>query len=288
MLCFCHDDFHDNYHRNGNLENPMYFPDDYPSQTPFAFLIDAPPDKAREHIHNQCDELSAHARFSCPTYSAKDIQVSMCSSWSVTDFTRAIEHATYQAMQQGKSRSDVEQELLREYEFYCLPAFRDYLKTLPAYRPHIKKLRDGLVAQKGKGYRILRALGFLNPEYVHKLDLAEELYAEIVEEEQEEHRIAQQKLYQKAEQAQQELQCKQEARRTTFDQQCEHHYIAEHLNEMGIKLLNSGICKKTELILADVLCDGHLEADKTFFPTSWSREKVIKKSLSTMRMRNLE
>lgn len=44
-----------------------------------------------------------------------------------------------------------------------------------------------------------------------------------------------------------------------------------------IILHNSRICKKTELILADVLCDGHLEADKTFFPTSWSREKVISK-----------
>lgn len=56
-----------------------------------------------------------------------------------------------------------------------------------------------------------------------------------------------------------------------------HHYIAGHLEEMGLKLLNSRICKKTELIISDVLCGGHLEPDKTFFPTSWSREKVISK-----------
>lgn len=222
FLCFGEDKFDDHYHRNGNLENPQYCPDDYSSQASLAFRIDTPEDKARERIHNQCDELSAHARFSCPTYSAKDIQISMCSSWSVTDFARAVEHAIYQAMQQGKSRSNVEQELLREYEFYSLPAFRDYLKTLPTYRPHIKKLRDRLVAQKGKGYRLLRALGFLNPEYVRKLDLAEELYAEILEEEQQEHRLEQQKLYQKAIQAQQALQRKQEATRTIFDQQREH------------------------------------------------------------------
>ncbi|MBS1986507.1 EndoU domain-containing protein [Candidatus Dependentiae bacterium] len=56
-----------------------------------------------------------------------------------------------------------------------------------------------------------------------------------------------------------------------------HHHLAEHLDEMRIKLLNVRICNKTELIISDVLCDGHLEADKTFFPSSWSREKVISK-----------
>lgn len=56
-----------------------------------------------------------------------------------------------------------------------------------------------------------------------------------------------------------------------------HHYIAERLDEMGIKLLKSRTCAKTELIISDVLCDGHLEPDKTFFPISWSREKVISK-----------
>lgn len=191
-------------------------------QAPFAFLIDTQQDRARERIHNQCDELSCDFRFSCPTYSPKDIDVLMCSSWSIADFECVVEHAMYKGMQNGKSRSDFEQDLLREYAFYSLPAFRDYIKTLPGYRPHIKKLRNRLVAQKGRSYRILRALGFLNPEYVHKLDLAEELYAEIVEEEQEEYRIAQQKLYQKAVQEQQELQCKQETMRTTFDQQREH------------------------------------------------------------------
>jgi len=56
-----------------------------------------------------------------------------------------------------------------------------------------------------------------------------------------------------------------------------HHYIDGYLEEMGIKLLNSRICKKTELIISDVLCDGHIEPNKTFFPTSWSREKIILK-----------
>lgn len=229
-LCFCDDNFHDNYHRNFNLENPVYFSDDgsstnpdQPPFEPFAYLvpIDTSRDNARERIHNQCDECLSNLRFSCPTYSEKDINVLMCSSWSVTDFERAVEHAIYKAMQKGKSRSDFEQDLLRQYEFYRLPAFRDYIKTLSAYRPHIKELRDRLVAQKSNYYRVWRALGFLNPEYVHKLDLAEGLYAKILEEEQEEHRIAQQKLYQKVVHAQQELQRKQETTRTTFDQQRE-------------------------------------------------------------------
>jgi len=56
-----------------------------------------------------------------------------------------------------------------------------------------------------------------------------------------------------------------------------HHYIAEHLNEMGITLLNPRTCNKTGLITADVLCDGHLEKRKTFFPILWSREEVISK-----------
>lgn len=29
--------------------------------------------------------------------------------------------------------------------------------------------------------------------------------------------------------------------------------------------------------MADVLCDGHIEQGKTFFPTAWSREHVIQK-----------
>lgn len=56
-----------------------------------------------------------------------------------------------------------------------------------------------------------------------------------------------------------------------------HHYIAEHLNEMGITLFNTRTCNKTGLIISDVLCDGHLEPRKTFFPSSWNREQVVSK-----------
>lgn len=69
-----------------------------------------------------------------------------------------------------------------------------------------------------------------------------------------------------------------------------HHYIAEHLDEMGIKLLNPRTCNKTGLVISDVLCEGHLEADKTFFPTSWSRDQVISKIAESVRnpMKQLE
>jgi len=56
-----------------------------------------------------------------------------------------------------------------------------------------------------------------------------------------------------------------------------HHFIPEHLEEMGIKLVNIRTCKKTGVMIADVLCDGHLEPNKTFFPPSWNRSEVVKK-----------
>ena len=56
-----------------------------------------------------------------------------------------------------------------------------------------------------------------------------------------------------------------------------HHFMPEHLVKMDIQLINTRTCQKTGLIIADVLCDGHLESGKTFFPSSWSRNEVIKK-----------
>jgi hypothetical protein len=56
-----------------------------------------------------------------------------------------------------------------------------------------------------------------------------------------------------------------------------HHYIPEYLERMGIQLMNVRSCKKTGIIIADVLCDGHLERKKTFFPPEWSRNQVIVK-----------
>lgn len=56
-----------------------------------------------------------------------------------------------------------------------------------------------------------------------------------------------------------------------------HHYTVEYLQEMKITLQNSKLCQKTGLVLADVVCNGHIEKKKTFFPTSWTRERVIEK-----------
>jgi hypothetical protein len=56
-----------------------------------------------------------------------------------------------------------------------------------------------------------------------------------------------------------------------------HHFVPGHLEEMNIQLINARTCKKTGLIIADVLCEGHLEKGKTFFPSSWSRNEVIRK-----------
>ena len=56
-----------------------------------------------------------------------------------------------------------------------------------------------------------------------------------------------------------------------------HYFKPEHLEEMGIQLINAKTCGKTGIIIADVLCDGHLEPSKTFFPTAWGRNKVIEK-----------
>jgi len=56
-----------------------------------------------------------------------------------------------------------------------------------------------------------------------------------------------------------------------------HHFLPGHLEDMNIQFVNAKTCKNTVLIIADVLCDGHLERKKTFFPSSWSRSEVIKK-----------
>jgi hypothetical protein len=56
-----------------------------------------------------------------------------------------------------------------------------------------------------------------------------------------------------------------------------HHFAPEHLEEIAVQLVNARTCRRTGLIISDVLCDGHLERKKTFFPSSWDRTKVIKK-----------
>jgi|GEM_PF-3912642 len=56
-----------------------------------------------------------------------------------------------------------------------------------------------------------------------------------------------------------------------------HHFIEDHLKDMGVALHNRRICKKTGIVLADVVCNGYTENDKTFFPSSWTKKQVLQK-----------
>jgi len=61
-----------------------------------------------------------------------------------------------------------------------------------------------------------------------------------------------------------------------------HAVVAGFLEEHGIQLLNKKVCEKTGIMIADVLCDGHLEPGKTFFPNFWSRKMVIEKIMEAL------
>jgi hypothetical protein len=61
-----------------------------------------------------------------------------------------------------------------------------------------------------------------------------------------------------------------------------HHNIPGFLEEHGIQLINSRTCEQTGIMIADVVCQGHTEKEKTFFPLSWSRKKVVEKIIEAM------
>lgn len=213
---YIYDSEYQGYQGNFTSTNPYQTP-----STRFVPIDTTPQDIARKRINQQYDQLVHQQRFSYPMYSAREMSVMMCSGWSASDFAQAVQYAMYEAMRQGKSPDQVERNLLCRYELYRIPAFREYIKTVLGYRDHIKNLRNCLVAQKGKGYRILRALGLLDPTYVYQLDLAEERYAEILKEEKVEQRAAQQQQEADLQRQQELLRSQQEATRITFDQQYE-------------------------------------------------------------------
>lgn len=196
--------------------------------------IDIPQDPAKERLHAQCNALSQAERFSYPAYSIQDIRAQLCSSWSVADFA----YVTQCAVQQGGSRHEVEEDLLHKYDLYQLDAFREHIKTFSNHRSYIKELHTRLSVQKGKYYRLLRALGFLDPAYVHKLEMAELLHDEIIKEE-----LAEQRAFQ---------QIRQEATRKIFDEQreelnqlsdewCEEQDHYEHRRQ-ALAATNQGTC----------------------------------------------
>lgn len=212
--------------RNYGFESQAYYANNFLVKNPYQQYSvyeaqNIPQEIARTRIHNQCGPFTRGQHWSTPLYCPEQLHAGLFSTWEVHDFARAAQYAIYQAMQQGGSPDAVERQLLGQYEYYRIPAFCDYIKTLAGYRSHIKHLHARLVAQKPKRYKIRRKLGLLNEQYVHQLDLAEKLYAEILEEEKTERRIAEQQQRQAKLQAQQELNNKQEAVRTTFDQQRE-------------------------------------------------------------------
>jgi len=231
-LCSDNDNSHTSYiydsQYHGYQDN-FSSPNPYQPPSTYFVPIDRPQDIARERIHQQCEQLAhQQQRLSSPAYSAREMSAIMCSGWSSTDFAQATQYATYEAMRQGKSPDTVERNLLNRYELYRIPAFRDYIKTVPGYRPYIKNMRDRLVAQKPKRYKILRKLGLLNEQYVHQLDLAEKLYAEILAEEKAEQRAEQQQQEAELYRQQEFLRSHQEATRVTFDQQ---HQALQQLPE---------------------------------------------------------
>jgi len=213
---YIYDSQYHGYQDNFSSPNPYQPPSTY------FVPIDTPQDIARQRIHQQCEQLAhQQQRLSSPAYSAREMSAMICSGWSSSDFAQATHYATYEAMRQGKSPDTVERNLLNQYELYRIPAFREYIKTVPGYRDHIKNMSDRLVAQKPKRYKILRKLGLLDEQYVHELDFAEKLYAEILAEEKAEQRAAQQQQEAELYRQQEWLRCQQETTRVTFDQQRE-------------------------------------------------------------------
>lgn len=62
-----------------------------------------------------------------------------------------------------------------------------------------------------------------------------------------------------------------------FSEDIDDNNTSDESKNMNIKLMNVKMCVNNGVMIADVLCDGVLEARKTFFPSSWNREKVIEK-----------
>lgn len=181
-------------------------------------------DRAKEQLRASCNALNRSQQFSCPSYPIQNINTQLFASWSATDFARAAESAKYEAIKQNHCQHHVEQQMLRKYDFYSMPAFREYIKTIAGYRSHIKKLHACLEAKKSKWHRVWRKLGFLDPKYVQQLDMIEKLNTEIVKEEVSEQKVAKHQqrqatleAQQRKLQAQQAVCNQQESVRTTFE-----------------------------------------------------------------------
>lgn len=184
------------------------------SSVGFSFSIDQKSGRRPQRICNQWDDSSQQLLY--PNCTAKEINLLMRSPSLAKDFVRAIDDYVCQAMQEGLSRSGVECEVLSWHQYYRIPAFVDYIKTFSSYRSYIKELRNRLVAQKIGWYRLKRVFGLLEDNFDYKFELAEKLYAEIVEQEKKECVIAEQ---QKEREFLQELRTNQEEIRATFDRQ---------------------------------------------------------------------
>jgi len=56
-----------------------------------------------------------------------------------------------------------------------------------------------------------------------------------------------------------------------------HHANEHYLHQMHIMLINKEMNLHTGVTKADVICNGHIEVNKVFFPFSWNRKKVVRK-----------
>ncbi|MCC7414843.1 MAG: hypothetical protein IT346_02000 [Epsilonproteobacteria bacterium] len=205
----------------------------YPHQNPYvepratlATYEKRPQDRAKEQFRASCNALDRLQQFPSPSYPIQNINAQVFASWSATDFARAAESTHYEAMKQGHCRHHVEKHMLRAYDFYSVPAFREYIKTIAGYRSHIKKLHARLQAQKSRWHHVWRKCGFSDPNYIQQLDMAERLNAEILKEEAIERTVAKQQqrlaaleTQQRMLQAQQALRHQQESARNTFESQ---------------------------------------------------------------------
>lgn len=204
--------------------NIIFFKIGCANQNSFVYSNDSQQkniDVMRDRIRNQYGELSQNYTSFSSLYAESRLRMLIYSTWSIEDFACATECAVREAIMQGGSRFDVEQELLEQYELYAFPAFCEHIKTFCGYRSHIKKMRNNLLNKKQKWHRFLKALGFLDPMYVQQLDVAEKLYAEILAEEAIEQRCNQDEVQRQNICIKQAIIKKQENIRTTFDNQRE-------------------------------------------------------------------
>lgn len=231
----------------------------YPHQNPYvepratlAAYEKRSQDGAKEQFRASCNALDRLQQFSSPSYPLQNINDQLFASWSATDFARAAESAHYEAMKQGHCRHHVEKQMLRAYDFYSVPAFREYIKTIAGYRSHIKKLHARLQAQKSRWHHVWRKCGLSDPNYIQQLNMAERLNAEILKEEAIERAVAKQQqrlaaleTQQCMLQAQHALRNQQESVRNTFESQ---------RNELS-QLSDEWSCLQ-DMYQEDDLCDG--------------------------------